>query len=55
MAMTTGKTEKTLRKWVGIGVDYIASIDNWVCAFAVQYNSSFVFIGLSQICSNLVD
>ena len=30
MAMTTGITEKTLRKWVGIVVNYLASIENWV-------------------------
>jgi hypothetical protein len=30
MAMTTGITEKTLRKWVGVVVDYLASIENWV-------------------------
>jgi hypothetical protein len=30
MAMTTGITEKTLRKWVGIVVDYLANIDDWV-------------------------
>jgi hypothetical protein len=30
MAMTTGKSEKTLRKWVGIAVDYLAGIDDFV-------------------------
>ena len=30
MAMTTGITEKTLRKWVGVVVDYLANIDDWV-------------------------
>jgi hypothetical protein len=30
MAMTTGITEKTLRKWVTIVVDYLANIDDWV-------------------------
>jgi hypothetical protein len=30
MAMTTGITEKTLRKWVAIVVEYLANIDDWV-------------------------
>lgn len=30
MALVTGTTEKTLRKWVGIGVDYLAGIKDWV-------------------------
>jgi hypothetical protein len=30
MALTTGITEKTLRKWVGVVVKYFAEIDNWV-------------------------
>jgi hypothetical protein len=30
MAMTTGVSEKTLRKWVEIVVEYLANIDNWV-------------------------
>jgi hypothetical protein len=40
MAITTGITEKTLRKWVGIVVDYLAEIDDWVrtsTATPVQY------------------
>jgi hypothetical protein len=35
MAMTTGVTEKTLRKWVGYVVDYLASIDDWVRSSSV--------------------
>ena len=31
MAMTTGMTEKTLRKWVGIVIEYLANIDYLVC------------------------
>jgi hypothetical protein len=31
MAMTTGITEKTLHKWVGVVVEYLANIDDWVC------------------------
>jgi hypothetical protein len=30
MALTTGITEKTLRKWVGIVVDYISEVDDLV-------------------------
>jgi hypothetical protein len=30
MAMTTGITEKTLRKWVGIVVDYLAGFEGFV-------------------------
>ena len=30
MAMTTGITEKTLRKWVSIVVKYLSEIENWV-------------------------
>jgi hypothetical protein len=30
MAMTTGVSEKTLRKWVGIVVDYLSRIEDWV-------------------------
>ena len=37
MALTTGVTEKTLRKWVGVVVDYLAGIDNWVSTY---YNYS---------------
>jgi hypothetical protein len=40
MAVTTGTSEKTLRKWVGDCIDYIASIDEWVRS--VQYNSSIL-------------
>jgi DDE superfamily endonuclease len=29
-AMITGTTEKTLRKWVDIGVQYLAGIKDWV-------------------------
>jgi hypothetical protein len=32
MAIITGTSEKTLRKWVGTCVDYLASIDDWVRA-----------------------
>jgi hypothetical protein len=30
MAMTTGITEKTLRKWVGVVVKFLSEIENWV-------------------------
>jgi hypothetical protein len=30
MTMTTNITEKTLRKWVSIVVDYLANINDWV-------------------------
>jgi hypothetical protein len=30
MAIATGVSEKTLRKWVGIVVDYLSTIDHWV-------------------------
>jgi hypothetical protein len=37
MALTTGITEKTLRKWVGVVVKFFAeSIDNWVRATPKQ-------------------
>jgi hypothetical protein len=41
MALTTGITEKTLRKWVGVVVEYLANIDDWVC---IMYNSYFAYI-----------
>jgi hypothetical protein len=41
MAMTTGITEKTLRKWVGMVVEYLAEIDVLVCTTYYYYINLF--------------
>ena len=56
MAMTTGITEKTLRKWVGMVINHLAEIDNLVSDRRVDLYScirtvqvlSFISIWLSQ-------
>jgi hypothetical protein len=42
MAVTTGISEKTLRKWVGIAVDYLAGIDQWVSGCGTVQFLAFV-------------
>jgi hypothetical protein len=52
MAVTTGVTEKTLRKWVGIVVDYLSNIDDWVRPSTTTSNlSSYNYCSISLILS----
>jgi hypothetical protein len=48
MALTTGITEKTLRKWVGVVVEYLANIDDWVCTTATTLLTSNEIIYLNS-------
>ena len=52
MATTTGRTEKTLRKWVGIVVEFLLEIDNWVSSTPVLASTLILFtcnVPISQL------